>query len=254
MLFGERWAIEGGPSPKGLDSIPLLFPPILPPLSLSLAHVHAHMVQHTTGVDLRAPLLPAYTFNYGTFTPTAVSHPSTAYGMISYHHRHQLLRPDVGEYMKRRQVRKKNTGFQHYFCLSSSSSCFSSHLIHLCISLSVLLYSPRSFVSSSPSVLYNCFLNPTRTSYCFSLRNSHLLHHSMHYLLRLHAVLNVPSPPSFFFCFMFSIRFIFHLPLSPALCPLSTGTSRCQTVREGERCRLQAAGAPGSRYKQTGVE
>lgn len=58
----------------------------------------------------------------------------------------------------------------------------------------------------------------------------------------------------FFFCFLFSIGFILHLPLSPALYPLSTGTSRCQTVREGERCRRQAVGAPGNRYEQTHIE
>lgn len=69
VSFGERWAIKGGTFPQGLDSIPLLFPAILPSpalslsLSLYVAYVHAHKVLRTTGVDLRALLLPAYTFN-----------------------------------------------------------------------------------------------------------------------------------------------------------------------------------------------
>lgn len=118
--------------------------------------------------------------------------------------------------MKSRQVQKNNTGFQHYFCLSSSS-CFSSHLIHLCISLSVLLYLPRSLVSSSVrfiQLLPKSHKVPEHPIVSLSLHNFHLFHHSMHYLLRLHAALNVPSPPFFL------------LPVFHTLCPSPRSVSR----------------------------
>lgn len=69
---------------------------------------------------------------------------------------------------------------------------FSSHLIHLCISLSALLYLPRSFVSSSRSDLYNCFLNPTRSQNILLFLSPYFSLTSSFYALP-------PPPPRFFF-------------------------------------------------------